>query len=154
MNWLQKRRGHRAEVGRLGEKVAARYLRRRGYRILHKNYITPYGEIDLIAERHEVCIFVEVKTSIISGSELFQRNPADRVDPHKRSRMRAAARLYLANFEPIEFAHRFDVIAVEGKPGGKFSVLEHRVAALDPLPPRNQLPGWQSDQDQEDEYLV
>ncbi|MEK7756799.1 MAG: YraN family protein, partial [Planctomycetota bacterium] len=49
-------------MGRQGERAAARYLRRRCYRILARNYRCFAGEIDLIASQAATIVFVEVKT--------------------------------------------------------------------------------------------
>ncbi|MBP5618294.1 MAG: YraN family protein, partial [Clostridia bacterium] len=49
-------------TGERGEKLAARYLRRKGYRILERNFQTRFGEIDLIARKGDQLVFVEVKT--------------------------------------------------------------------------------------------
>lgn len=51
-------------VGRLGEKSAKEYLQQRGYKILQQNYRTRYAEIDLIARKGDVLVFVEVRTKI------------------------------------------------------------------------------------------
>ncbi len=48
----------------LGEEVAAKFLISRGYSIMEKNFRTPFGEIDLIAERDGCVVFLEVKTRI------------------------------------------------------------------------------------------
>lgn len=47
--------------GVLGEEIALRYLRKRGYEILHRNWYCRWGEIDLVANKNEVLIFIEVK---------------------------------------------------------------------------------------------
>lgn len=59
----------RARLGRWGEAVAARWLRRRGWVILHRNWHCRGGEIDLVAWRETEWLFVEVKTrrSLRSG---------------------------------------------------------------------------------------
>jgi len=52
------------QTGRLGEKLASEYLKRKGYRILEQNYRTRYAEIDLVARKKDVLVFVEVRTKI------------------------------------------------------------------------------------------
>jgi len=52
------------EVGRLGEKIAAEFLAKKGYRILARNFRTRFGEIDLVAAKDGVLVFVEVKLKI------------------------------------------------------------------------------------------
>ena len=54
----------RKTTGGFGEEVAAKYLRSRNYSIIEKNFRTPFGEIDLIAERDGCVVFLEVKTRI------------------------------------------------------------------------------------------
>jgi len=133
MRWLKWRKGASAATGREGERAAERHLWWRGYRILHRNWGTRQGEIDLIVERHGVCIFVEVKTRSAAVAGDWDRDPAEAVDARKRGRMRAAARIFLAGFEPVAFPHRFDVISVTRESGGRCRVREHREAAFDPL---------------------
>ena len=58
--------GNRA-VGKLGENIAARFLSRKGYRIIGKNIKTFVGELDLIAKKGVCLIFVEVKTRLSSA---------------------------------------------------------------------------------------
>lgn len=56
--------GRRAlRIGRRGERIAARKLRRLGYRIHARNLRTPRGEIDLLAEQEGCLVIVEVKTT-------------------------------------------------------------------------------------------
>lgn len=54
-------------TGRVGEKIAAGHLRIRGYRIIHSNFRTPFGEIDFVARHKGVTVFVEVKSRITSS---------------------------------------------------------------------------------------
>ncbi len=101
----------RQRLGRWGEEVAARYLRERGYAVLARNVRTPYGEIDLIARRGEVTVFVEVKTR---ASKRFGP-PEIAITPRKQEHMRATAEHH-AQEHGIEH-WQVDVIAVEGQPG-------------------------------------
>ena len=52
----------RDKLGRRGEKLAARHLRRNGYRIVERNFRCPPGATDIIAHRPDETVFVEVKT--------------------------------------------------------------------------------------------
>ena len=58
---MNKDRG-RKDVGRMGEDVAAQFLKKKGFLILERNYRKPWGEIDIIAEKGSVVRFIEVKT--------------------------------------------------------------------------------------------
>jgi putative endonuclease len=51
-------------IGRIGEREALRFLKENGYRILERNFRTPFGEIDIVAERGRTLVFVEVKTRL------------------------------------------------------------------------------------------
>ena len=100
-------------TGEKGEKLAAGYLRRRGYRILERNYQTRFGEIDLIARKRDVLVFVEVKTRA-AGAPVSGR---DAVDAAKQARVRTAALQYWqagrGDLQP-----RFDVVEVTLSPKG------------------------------------
>lgn len=99
-----------AEVGKTGERLAARHLKKCGYRILAKNWRSYRHEIDIIARerRTGTVVFVEVKTRT-PGS--FGR-PADAVDANKRRFLRLAAESWLLQNGGTEQPARFDVIEV------------------------------------------
>lgn len=90
-------------LGKLGEEFAAGLLAVKGYELLYRNYVCPYGEIDLIVRRNKKISFVEVKTR--SGP--FLERPAEAIDFQKRRRIRNAARNFIAKtnwlFESIDF---------------------------------------------------
>lgn len=88
--------------------MAVAYLRKKGYRILERNYRTREGEIDVIAEQGGFLVFVEVKT----GRNLSFGPPQDRVDRRKRDHLIRAATAYMMERENGESHCRFDVIAI------------------------------------------
>jgi putative endonuclease len=96
------------QLGQEGEERAARYLSRRGYRILERNYRTPGGEIDLIALHEGVVVFVEVKTRTSNAYGA----PELAVTPHKRRRMVKAALGYIKRRKFHQVPCRFDVVAI------------------------------------------
>jgi putative endonuclease len=100
----------RQKVGRQGEKFAAEYLQEHGYSLIARNVRTPYGEIDIIAEKAGFTVFVEVKTRT-SGS---LGPPEISVTPKKQEHMLAAAEHYCQQSEIDSW--QIDVIAVEIKP--------------------------------------
>ena len=71
----------RKQVGALGEKVAAEYLRRRGFSIRDRNFVRKTGELDIIAEKESTLHFVEVKTilanNLPSSAEATEGRPPD-----------------------------------------------------------------------------
>ena len=96
-----------------GERVAAAFLRRHGYRVLYRNYRTVRGEIDLICRCGELLVFVEVRTR---SSEEFGR-PAESIDAAKQESVRQAARSYLGLLRREDLRYRFDAVEVVLKPG-------------------------------------
>ncbi len=86
-------------IGRLGERIAARYLRERGFSVTEMNYRKKWGEIDVIVEKDRIIHFVEVKTV----SRDFSKNssgkgwyrPEDNIHPHKLKRIYKAINSYL-----------------------------------------------------------
>lgn len=97
-------------LGNKGENLAVKYLKGKGFKILQRNFRTPLGEIDIIAEDREALVFIEVKTR--SGDSFGL--PFEAVDSKKRERMRRIALLYLKNLDK-ERPVRFDVISIEVK---------------------------------------
>lgn len=70
----------RKEIGALGEKVAAEYLKRHGFSIRDRNFARKTGELDIIAEKENTLHFVEVKT-VLAYNFLSEKSPADKYDP-------------------------------------------------------------------------
>ncbi len=100
------------EIGRFGEKAAARFLRKKGYRILCTNYRAGKNEIDIIAVKRKEIIFVEVKTRTYSPlGDLPFGTPMEAVDTPKQKRTLAAASAYLYKSK-TERIPRFDIIEV------------------------------------------
>jgi putative endonuclease len=98
-------------IGKEGEQIAAMHLLFRGYRILGRNVRTHGGEIDIIARRFGVVVFVEVKAR--SSADGF--DPSGRVDHLKVRRLKRAASIWLDRYGK-ETRARLDVIGVcEGK---------------------------------------
>jgi putative endonuclease len=102
-------------TGQWGEETAARYLESKGYTILGRNVRTAHGEIDIIASKEAALIFVEVKTR---SSHAFSY-PEDSVTRRKQAHLLSAAEEYLQAHPEIGECWQFDVLAIEGKPGGK-----------------------------------
>lgn len=99
-------------IGTIGERYAARYLRRHGYRVLARNVHCGKNELDLIVQNKEYLAFVEVKTrSFDSEEHAAEHRPSLAVDAAKRARTVAAAKEYL-HMHPSKRCPRFDVIEV------------------------------------------
>ena len=99
----------RLNLGRRGEQLAEQKLILSGYAIVARNYRCREGEIDLVAQRGETTVFVEVRTR---RSEAFG-SPEASITPRKRQHLIAAAQSYLQANQLIDAAWRIDVVAVE-----------------------------------------
>jgi putative transposase len=100
--------GTRRQLGDAGEDLAAAALKQQGYKILERNYITPLGEVDLIARQGKTYVFIEVKTR---KNERFGA-PQEAVTPAKQARLRRLADYYLTQKRLGEVEVRFDVVAI------------------------------------------
>lgn len=108
----------RAEMGRRGEAVAAKYYLKQGCRLLAHNYRTRMGELDLVLEDAGTIVICEVKTRTASSIA----RPAASVDYHKQKRLILAARHYLQHTGLLDCVVRFDVAEVTPLPEGKWQV--------------------------------
>ncbi|WP_128547137.1 YraN family protein [Larkinella soli] len=101
------------ETGKEGEAIAGRFLENKGYRILERNFRYGHTEIDLIAQKEKLLLFVEVKTR--SGNRFG--HPEEFVSSAKvRLVMRAAEHYIFAKDWPHDV--RFDIVAVLTTPNG------------------------------------
>ncbi len=94
-------------LGRKGENLTRRYLKRRGYKIIARNYATPFGEADIVARKGDTYCFVEVKTRTEDAFAL----PSEAVNAAKRRRYHNIARYFCAA-RGEEVPVRFDVASV------------------------------------------
>ena len=98
----------RLALGKSGESLAEKFLKKKGYSIIHKNFRTRSGEIDLIARYQEILIFVEVKTR--SGCHLG--SPLDAVTARKQYQVSKVALEFLSKTNLFNSDARFDVISI------------------------------------------
>ena len=95
-------------TGKRGERAARLFLRLRGYRILERNFLCPLGEIDIVALKRGVIVFVEVRTRQ-EGSLV---DPIESINDRKLARIVDAARYYLLVRRKRDTLCRFDFISV------------------------------------------
>lgn len=95
--------------GSAGEYSAADYLKRKQYKILGQNFSCRFGEIDIIAQKNNFVVFVEVKTR---KNEKFAQ-AREYVTRAKQERVMKAAMLWLQQND-VDLQPRFDVIEVVG----------------------------------------
>lgn len=108
------------ELGRRGEDLAARFLEDAGYRLIERNWRCRQGEIDIVAERDDTIVFVEVKTR----SSLAFGHPFEAITASKLSRLRGLAGAWCAEHSPSATRIRVDAIAVLA-PRGRRPEIEH-----------------------------
>ena len=98
---------NRGDTGKKGEDMTARFLRKRGFSVVCRNYRCRFGEIDIIAETEEYIIFVEVKTR----SKKAIGSPAEAVNGAKQQRIMLTAEDYISK-TGCSLQPRFDVAEV------------------------------------------
>lgn len=96
------------EFGRWGEEKAKSYIEEKGFKIIEKNFRISRGEIDLIAEKENTIIFIEVKTRKNS----FFGPPQSAVNFKKQNKIKKVAKYFLVNNNYKDYKKRFDVIAI------------------------------------------
>ncbi|HMK60727.1 MAG TPA: YraN family protein [Dissulfurispiraceae bacterium] len=109
-------------LGHEGEEIAVRYLRAKGFRIIHRNFKTPIGEADIIALDKDTTVFVEVK----ARSSCRFGEPFEAVDTRKQAKLRKIAMFYqkqAGDESPI----RFDIVSIKS---GKEIGIDHIMEAF------------------------
>lgn len=93
--------------GRISEWLAAAWLLIHGYRILALRYRTPLGEIDIVARKRDLIIFVEVK------ARSSHQSAVDAVSAPSRRRIRAASDIWISRqVNAAAFSMRYDILAI------------------------------------------
>jgi putative endonuclease len=95
------------ELGKIGEKMAAEHLRKKGYNILKQNYVFGKAEVDIVAEKNNQLVFVEVKTRQSS----YLSDPEFMVPMKKQKQVIKAADAYIKEFD-LDMESRFDIITI------------------------------------------
>ena len=100
-------------TGLKGETLAAEYLEQHGYKTIHRRYRCRNGEIDIIAERVSLIVFVEVKTiHVRSSGEHSFGEPEMKISVFKQKALRRCAEHYLWKHEITGRDCRFDLVTV------------------------------------------
>ena len=108
------------KIGDIGEEVVCKYLETKGFRVLERNYLRKWGEIDIVAEKGQLLSFIEVKSVSREnappaggqGSRETYR-PEDNVHPAKLKRLHRVIQTYLLDRKvPDSREWRIDVACV------------------------------------------
>ncbi len=113
------------DLGKLGEKLAAEHLRKNGYNILKQNYSFGKAEVDIVAEKNNQLVFVEVKTRQSS----YLSDPEYTVSMKKQKLVIKAADAYVKEFD-LDMESRFDVVTIIVN--GQYTKLDHLEDAFYP----------------------
>ena len=98
----------RQAFGELGEKIAERWLRRRGWRVIQRRFRSGHRDIDLVVERDGTVAFVEVKAR--RGADFG--GPVQAVDHRKRKQLERSAMVWIDRHGRDAEDYRFDVVGV------------------------------------------
>lgn len=123
-------------LGRAGERLAERHLRKQGYTLLARNVVVAPGEADLVCAAPDgvTLVIVEVKTRVVAskaddGTRAGAIAPEANIHAHKRRKLRQVTRAVAARPDWRGRPVRIDVVAIEWSPSGQH-VIRHHVSAV------------------------
>ena len=132
---FHKKRTQKQIIGQRGEDEAVKYLKNKGFTILDRNYLKPWGELDIVAKKGTSLYFIEVKTVTRevepqsyrgSTSALDDYEPEDNIHPWKIKRLSRAMETYLLEKKiDDETDWQVDSIAVYLNPDGEVLKIDH-----------------------------
>ena len=121
----------KSDIGRIGEENACKFLIKKGYKILKRNYWQKFGEIDIIAKApNRTLVFIEVKALLIKR-EFSRQNgfsPEDNFTTHKYNKVKRICEFFVGQNEELideEKGWQVDLVAIEffgEEKGGKFEI--------------------------------
>lgn len=110
------------KIGELGEDVACKYLTKKGFSILERNYTKKWGEIDIIAQKDNILYFIEVKSKSVSSLDFIVQKinepnndvsrPEDNMHPWKLKRLSRTIQTYLIHNRIGNRTWQFDLLIV------------------------------------------
>jgi len=96
------------QTGRLGEDLACRALKKKGYHIIERNYRCRYGEIDVVAKKDDYLVFIEVRSRTVNSFG----TAAESVTAVKRQHLVATAMDYLGSHDNLPEDWRVDFVGI------------------------------------------
>ena len=124
----QKNDKLRKKLGKKGEKLAVKLLKRKKYKIIARNYETENGEIDIIVKNADLIAFVEVRSRTFP----YVISPGESVNYKKQQKIGLTARDFLRRYRISKLSYRFDVVSVIFDKEHKLKEIEHLESAFTP----------------------
>jgi putative endonuclease len=129
------KKGDKNKVGAYGEDIAAKYLEKLGHKVIDRNYLKKWGEIDVVSretsQNKHIIHFVEVKTVSYETKEMLQRavsygtwRPEENVHPKKIERMYRTIESWLME-KSLDSEWQIDVISVRIVPREKYATIKY-----------------------------
>lgn len=112
---------HNQQIGKFGETLAKNYLIRHGYKVIDSNVKLSYQELDIIARKHDLTIFIEVKTRVSQ----FYGPAEDAFGFTKSGRFKRGIEMFMKNNKISADNIRADLIAVDIDRAKKTARIKH-----------------------------
>lgn len=109
------------QIGKRGEDIAAEYLRKKGLRIIDRNFKARYEEIDIVATHKKILIFIEVKTRTSTAYGL----PIEAITYFKLQSLIKAAQFYSLTHPKLPQDLRIDAVSVQLDSNDEVISIEH-----------------------------
>lgn len=103
------------EIGDSGEEVAVRFLKKKGFEIMKRNFRTRFGEIDIIAIDEDMLVFIEVK---VKRGDKFG-DPGEMINARKIEKIKRTANYFIQEKDLCDIPWRIDAVLIRGE------VIEH-----------------------------
>ena len=117
-------------IGNFGEKIGSEYLRKKGYKILERNFKKKWGEIDIIGKKNGNLIFFEIKTLHQARGKPF--SPEDEINFKKKNQLRKMAQIYLSEKRISKNApYQIDILSIVLNPAFKTAKISHFENAIE-----------------------
>ena len=110
MKHLPDNRTYKRKIGDIGENIACEFLVKRGFRVIDRNYLKKWGEIDVIAEKQGILHFVEVKSVACATSDTYR--PEENMHPGKLKRLSRVIQTYLMS-KRVDKDWQLDLVTVK-----------------------------------------
>ncbi len=114
------------DLGKFGEVLACKYLERKGYKIIERNYHAKSGEIDIVATINDILVFIEVKTR----TNFTFGAPEEAIDYYKQQKLIKTVEYYLLKHRCFDQSYRIDYIAIEIDKQTKKAKIKHEESII------------------------